>query len=1169
MKRGKKRTISILVALFIVTILYGSAVPYTGWAFADSDESILSVAVSKILDLFSFKDHLQEELPISLGSDVCGNNVVDPGEQCDPPGSACLITPDPNVCNSQCLCVQVPTPSIASISPASTSPRTPFTLTITGSNFLNNPPAIVKVGDSSYVPSSQTQTQVTVDISGLDAGIYNVFVVNGNQVQSNLLRLIIIAAQPQVLVLENNRVRMDFKNTGRNIYPETIIDVETGYIMKFDEAPAWRLELKDTSTGTKTSIEPGSSVFSSFNAQVTGTTDKTLTANWNNVQVAGDSFDVEATYVLPVNEKVGRWSIEITPQTMTRYSFFSVDTPILSIQKLQDDALLIPYNGGALILDPLHPAPPIPQTISIFDLYDGGLGGNPGRFGLQLLSYIDRQDNELLYFASTDTNGNVKGFPIKKESQGHPDDNLVLRVKNFPSNNNVPGTTYTMPYTVEFGVMEGDWYDAAMRYRSWALPNFAQRGKLEVTTEVAPAFKDIGLASAFGFDIIPGNPLPPPTINPADIMQEWKSALGVDHALSTHWWTWWEGDGVPSSHPESWILFPDVRLRPTVANALQQARNQGDLVALYYISLNLNIGSPFYNANSLSRALLKDDSGSIVRSSPQNWPFQVGSVNLDSSLIDMPSLYENVILPPLIAAGTTGIYYDVLTAGNNIPYFDPSRPNGDSTAYVRGAKALLARTRAILRDATNNNFFITSEVTDENYIDLTDLLYQDVFMPASTSPGKAFIVPLWESVYGEYLETSYFQPASAFDFTTYIHNGALPFVAIEYNFPDPIVRQLIQKFYVGYFKKYAILRNGLGSKFIKYGQRMDDPEFVTDFLVGVPDLIKPYTKYAPNIPAVYPSIWKASDGSLGILLANADDMPGTERPIQVTVDFQKYGLVPGETYNLVELTETGKTPIGTRTGTFTLDVNVQSLRVKMFALERAATSTCGNGILEPGEDCETGIPCAVGSCNNLCRCEVVSPPPAPSSGGGGGGSGRGGGSQGFVTYFNFDNDKSYIVTANKGATFFAKYNDNQYSMRIEKLEFFPMPKVAIKILPRYQSIVLKDGGKSKVFFDSDDVEDIEIRAVEINKNMKAVLTFNRLTQFSNRYLGPKQEPPKAKTPVVKSPQTQPVQELPQSTVSDEDLDPRFIILTKALAGSIILLIFSVVFYIVVRISKSK
>lgn len=1166
MKRGRKRTTSILIALIIVAVLYGSAVQYTGWAFADSDESILSAVVSKILNIFSFKDELPEQESLLYEeSDVCGNNVIDPGEQCDPPGSVCLITPNLNVCNSQCLCVPVPAPSIARISPASTSPNTPFTLTITGRNFLNDPPVIVKVGGSRYTPSSQTQTQITVAISGLDAGSYDVFVINGNQVQSNLLRLIITSAPTQqVIVLENNRVRIEFRNTGRNIYPETITDVETGYIMKFDEAPAWRLELKDASTGTKINIDTASSVFGSFNAQVTGTTDKTLTAAWDNVQVAGDTFDVETTYLLPADEKIGRWSIEITPQAMASYSFFSVDTPILSIQKLQDDALLIPYNGGALVLDPLHPAPPILQTLPIFDLYDGGLGGNPGRFGLQLLSYIDRQNNELLYFASTDTNGNVKGFPIKKEPRGHPDDNLVLLIKNFPSNNNVPGTTYIMPYAVEFGVMDGDWYDAAMRYRSWALPNFAQRGRLEVTTEVSPTFKNIGLASAFGFDVVPGNPLPPPTINPADFMQEWKSVLGVDHALSTHWWTWWEGEGVPPSHPAGWTLFPDVRLRPTVANALQQARNQGDLVALYYISLSLNIGSPFYNSNSLSRALLKNDLGNIVQSSVPNWPFQVGSVNLDSSLIDMPALYENVILPPLLAAGATGIYYDVLTAGNNIPYFDSSRPNGDPTAYVRGAKALLARTRAILRDETNNNFVITSEVTDENYIDLTDLLYQDVFMPASTSPGKAFIVPLWESVYGDYIETSYFQPATAFDFTTYIHNGALPFVAIEYNFPDPVVRQLIQKFYIGYLKKYAILRNGLGSKFIKYGQRMDDPEFVTDFLVGVPDLIKPYTKYSPNVPAIYPSVWKASDGSLGILLANADDMPGRERSIQATVDFQEYGLIPGETYELVELTETGKTLVGTRTGTFVLDVEVQSLRVRMFALERAAISTCGNGILEPGEECEMGIPCTLGSCNNLCRCESITPP-APSSGGGGG-SRRGGGSQGFITYFNFDKDETYIVTAKQGATFFAKYNDNQYSMRIEKLEFFPMPKATIKILPRYQSIVIKDGGKSKVFFDSDDIEDIEIKAVEINKDMKAVLVFNRLTQYSNRYFRP--ELPKARIPVAKSPQTQPVQELPQDTIPDEEVDPTFILLTRMLAGSIMLLLFSVVVYIVVKISKS-
>lgn len=42
----------------------------------------------------------------------CGNNVVESGEECEPPGSGCLVFSDPpEVCNAQCVCVPAtPTP---------------------------------------------------------------------------------------------------------------------------------------------------------------------------------------------------------------------------------------------------------------------------------------------------------------------------------------------------------------------------------------------------------------------------------------------------------------------------------------------------------------------------------------------------------------------------------------------------------------------------------------------------------------------------------------------------------------------------------------------------------------------------------------------------------------------------------------------------------------------------------------------------------------------------------------------------------------------------------------------------------------------------------------------------------------------------------------------------
>ncbi len=83
-------------------------------------------------------------------------------------------------------------PTVTDVSPAVIPAGSATTLTITGLNFVNpdgNYTSVVTVGGVTYTPSSETSTQITVDIPALTAGTYQLQLVKGGDTLSNLVTL--------------------------------------------------------------------------------------------------------------------------------------------------------------------------------------------------------------------------------------------------------------------------------------------------------------------------------------------------------------------------------------------------------------------------------------------------------------------------------------------------------------------------------------------------------------------------------------------------------------------------------------------------------------------------------------------------------------------------------------------------------------------------------------------------------------------------------------------------------------------------------------------------------------------------------------------------------------------------------------------------------------------
>ena len=89
----------------------------------------------------------------------------------------------------------------------------------------------------------------------------------------------------------------------------------------------------------------------------------------------------------------------------------------------------------------------------------GWLGLYPSSCPLQFMAYYTPQAG--LYIASHDAESHPKGI----EYHPHPLGGIFMDYRLFPGPVREP--QYAMPYEMVIGVFQGDWYDAAERYRAW------------------------------------------------------------------------------------------------------------------------------------------------------------------------------------------------------------------------------------------------------------------------------------------------------------------------------------------------------------------------------------------------------------------------------------------------------------------------------------------------------------------------------------------------------------------------------------------------------------------------------------------------------------------------------------------------------------------------------
>lgn len=560
-----------------------------------------------------------------------------------------------------------------------------------------------------------------------------------------------------------------------------------------------------------------------------------------------------------------------------------------------DDELVHPYATGFLVRDPLSTLPPIDAETTggrpvVLGLYPEGFSGST----MQFLAYSARGRGGF-YLAAEDGEGREKWLNCYL----HPDGDLRLAIWHGPVDY-AGRREVRPPYTTVLAALDGGtWYDAADRYRAWALTQpWAARGPLWARAD-RPRWllERVGLCT-FG-------------INPRHDRAPWLAEIDriagtpVLHLLGPNWP---RAEANYHNHLPGGLAdwFP-ARFHP--AN-IAQIRAHGDFLVPFEFDLLFGRDADAADAAEGARALQVIPTPTLSRDA-YAFPFLCPASPFTRAL--------HVDRDRTLAAeyGVDGVYYDISV--NNVRHIclspDHGHAPGDTAAITAAYKTLLAETAAAMRTGAGGRPIVQgAEMINEQMLPYLDF-YQARAEASPAAPfeanpfidlirrGEAEKIPLFAYVYHEYgplrLDGWAKLSREQGDFVyfalgrVFIQGGLIElnyeFSALEslgdrHDNPDEHYFRFAERLYAidpglaAYVGALARARVGWANRYLAYGAMCRPAPLEVD---GGHTLTLSYLPYNSDlewdgyeqpgvitVPAILQGAWRYRDESIGYLLLN-------------------------------------------------------------------------------------------------------------------------------------------------------------------------------------------------------------------------------------------------------------------------------------------------------------
>lgn len=302
------------------------------------------------------------------------------------------------------------------------------------------------------------------------------------------------------------------------------------------DALTWQLVLDYVSESWTSSARAGRP---SITTEIDGET-ASVSLTWSNPDMPGvllDRFDGDVTVdvTLRAADRLARWSMSVTNRTDLAVS--KATCPVVTaIQPPVDDgsdAIVFPTAMGRRVEDPTAleiPAEAFPQELYPMEFMN-----------MQFTAYTG--GGTVFYIQAEDATGHQKSLEWLPETAD--DDRLRVQFSHHAPLRE--GSDLTVPYEVAVGWFEGDWYDAADRYRSWVdehgwLPD-EPPGLPDWTLNLGAA-QEVWSYPLSDFEAYDWDLLPQTYEETVDLARSYMDVMG----LQTHqavWLYWWDPEADP------------------------------------------------------------------------------------------------------------------------------------------------------------------------------------------------------------------------------------------------------------------------------------------------------------------------------------------------------------------------------------------------------------------------------------------------------------------------------------------------------------------------------------------------------------------------------------------------------------------------------------------------
>lgn len=756
----------------------------------------------------------------------------------------------------------------------------------------------------------------------------------------------------------NDEIEISFVKVSGDVFLSSVKNLETDYSFTFKDKSLWELVLINLDTLEEKTVNSDNTNCGSTDIGVQPTF---LVLKWDNCVIdSTNSFDVKVYVYL--NGPSVNMRLRVTPR-FDKYSLIRIGNAVtVSKDTGLNSFVALPTVAGLLVKEP--------ETNLV-----GYSAWSPGQGSVQISPYWVSNGNGLWIATNDATAMELKQHIYTGDGTGFTSKRLYV----VPNSLDVAIDTY-VPFDFVLGVFEGDWYDAAKIYRSWAEGTpLLSKGKLQNRSDIPLWWKEVELSEIFS--VAPSNPQ-----SFSDMMNRVKEYYDVEDMAVFVW-----NPSNPNLGYGSQGDYPSYDKMIETSEALDDygIKTMHRVWAYGFDKDNPNYSSlnaEQYASKLISGEIYEDPNSAMMDHSTSFWRNRLIDVIVKQHL--------------LTESKANGMFWDNPYPLGYSQYFPSSNrtegPGGNwqYSDYVSLMNEVRSEGRSIVPD-----FVTAHEAAFEGYIQSSDTSAPHGFLKKQIAGAE--VIPMFETIFsgyipfmisnheyfflngypnGTYTDLKYMtlsavsafrwghsvntQEAFSYSMGENVANHEAELFSQANSFPYEVEKM---KEYASFLKKLIDLRKN-NKKFLVYG------ELLRPVSTNSPNVNIPFrdatTQQVYNLlfPKVVNSAWKASDGTVGVFLGNYNR---EAQSVSYTINYSQLGLNSSKSYNIFVMNEAGeKSFFKTISNNSTETTSISPLSTQMIELSEYSGAFCGDYVCNGNEnssncsqDCGPAPSCGDDVCN--------------------------------------------------------------------------------------------------------------------------------------------------------------------------------------------------------------